>query len=229
MNVRGIGMNLIETKDLIKNFNTTEVLKGISITIKKGEFISIIGPSGSGKTTLLYVLSGLEDYSNGSVKLFNKEVNTYTDKEISKLRQRNIGFIFQFYNLIPNLTVYENVLLAVVLATSDHKNNIDQTLDYVGLLNYKNHYPSQLSGGMQQRVAIARCLINDPDIIFADEPTGNLDNKNSLVIMELFKRLNQELKKTIVLVTHNEEMIRFGTRYLKLTDGVVLADEQVIR
>ncbi|HEY8365320.1 MAG TPA: ABC transporter ATP-binding protein [Haloplasmataceae bacterium] len=224
-------MKIIELSNLKKNYHTnkviTEVLRGINLNIDEGEFVSIIGPSGSGKTTLLYVMSGLESYDSGSVKLFGKEVNTYKNKEISFLRQKKVGFIFQFYNLIPNLTVYENILLAITLANNDNEKDIDKVLDFVGLLDYKNYYPSQISGGMQQRVAIARCLINDPDIIFADEPTGNLDYHTGQMIMELFAKLNKELNKTIVLVTHNEEMIKFGTRYLKLRDGVVIADEKI--
>ena len=224
-------MKIIETNQLKKVYSQykvqNEVLKGITLSIEQGEFVSIIGPSGSGKTTLLYILSGLESYTNGSVKLFNQELSTYEDKAISKLRQDRLGFIFQFYNLLPNLTVYENVLLAEVLSIKDNEKRIDEVLDYVGLLEYKKYYPQQLSGGMQQRVAIARCLINNPDLIFADEPTGNLDYKNSLLMMELFHKLNRELKKTIVLVTHNEELIRYGTRCLKLMDGKVISDESV--
>jgi len=225
-------MKVIETKDLIKNYYQnkvqTEVLRGITLSIKEGEFVSIIGPSGSGKTTFLYVVSGLERYTLGSVKLFDKELSIYKDNEISKLRQQKIGFIFQFYNLIPNLTVYENILLALIISCNKNELDIDHILNYVGLLAYKHYYPSQLSGGMQQRVAIARCLINNPDIIFADEPTGNLDYKNSIAIMELFQRLNRDMNKTIVLVTHNEEMVKYGTRFLKLMDGVVLSDEKVL-
>lgn len=224
-------MRIIETKNLIKNYInnkvTTNVLRGLSFNINKGEFLSIIGPSGSGKTTLLYVLSGLEKYTSGSIKLFGKEVNTYTDKELSFLRQKKLGFVFQFYNLIPNLTVYENILLAEVLRNDNSPYNIDQVLDIVGLIEYKNYYPNQISGGMQQRVAIARCLINDPEVIFADEPTGNLDYKNGTAIMELFAELNQKYHKTIILVTHNEEMINYGTRYIKLRDGLIISDEKI--
>lgn len=224
-------MRIIEAKNLIKNYInnkvTTNVLRGLSFNINKGEFLSIIGPSGSGKTTLLYVLSGLEKYTSGSIKLFGKEVNTYTDKELSFLRQKKLGFVFQFYNLIPNLTVYENILLAEVLRNDNSPYNIDQVLDIVGLIEYKNYYPNQISGGMQQRVAIARCLINDPEVIFADEPTGNLDYKNGTAIMELFAELNQKYHKTIILVTHNEEMINYGTRYIKLRDGLIISDEKI--
>lgn len=222
-------MRVIETRDLFKHYYdneiTTEVLRGINLCIETGEFVSIVGPSGSGKTTLLYVLSGLEAKTKGSIKLFGKEIEEYSDKELSNHKQNKIGFIFQFYNLLPNLTVYDNILLAQVLANNQNNERIEELLHYVGLANYHDYYPNQLSGGMQQRVAIARALVNDPMVIFADEPTGNLDIKNSLAIMELFQKLNQELHKTIVLVTHNEDLIKYGTRYLRLVDGVIINDE----
>jgi len=222
-------MRVIETRDLFKHYYdneiTTEVLRGINLCIETGEFVSIVGPSGSGKTTLLYVLSGLEAKTKGSIKLFGKEIEEYSDKELSNLKQNKIGFIFQFYNLLPNLTVYDDILLAQVLANNQNNERIEELLHYVGLANYRDYYPNQLSGGMQQRVAIARALVNDPMVIFADEPTGNLDIKNSLAIMELFQKLNQELHKTIVLVTHNEDLIKYGTRYLRLVDGVIINDE----
>lgn len=222
-------MRVIETRDLFKHYYdneiTTEVLRGINLCIETGEFVSIVGPSGSGKTTLLYVLSGLEAKTKGSIKLFGKEIEEYSDKELSNLKQNKIGFIFQFYNLLPNLTVYDDILLAQVLANNQNNERIEELLHYVGLANYRDYYPNQLSGGMQQRVAITRALVNDPMVIFADEPTGNLDIKNSLAIMELFQKLNQELHKTIVLVTHNEDLIKYGTRYLRLVDGVIINDE----
>lgn len=222
-------MRIIETKDLHKyyyeNHVKTDVLNGINLSINQGEFVSVVGPSGSGKTTLLYVLSGLEKKTKGSIKLFEKEIEEYSDHEMARLRQTKIGFIFQFYNLLPNLTVYDNILLAQVLANNSNKQRIEELLNYVGLANFRNYYPNQLSGGMQQRVAIARALVNNPAIIFADEPTGNLDVKNGLAIMELFQKLNQELHKTIVLVTHNEDLIKYGTRYLRLIDGVIIDDE----
>lgn len=222
-------MRVIETRDLFKHYYdneiTTEVLRGINLCIETGEFVSIVGPSGSGKTTLLYVLSGLEAKTKGSIKLFGKEIEEYSDKELSNHKQNKIGFIFQFYNLLPNLTVYDNILLAQVLDNNQNNERIEELLHYVGLAKYRDYYPNQLSGGMQQRVAIARALVNDPMVIFADEPTGNLDIKNSLAIMELFQKLNQELHKTIVLVTHNEDLIKYGTRYLRLVDGVIINDE----
>jgi len=216
-------------KSYINGKVQTPVLRGLNFSIEPGEFVSLVGPSGSGKTTLLYVLGGLEPYQEGSVKIFNQELNTYTSQEKAHLRSRKIGFVFQFYNLIPNLTVYENILLSQVLG--DHKDieDIIHMLDIVGLKGYENHYPAQLSGGMQQRVAIARCLINQPEIIFADEPTGNLDYANGKIIMELFAKLNKDYKKTILMVTHNEETTLYANRVIHMLDGKVVHDERKAR
>src|SRR5690606_23042316 len=170
---------------------------------------------------------GLEDYQEGTIQLFNKELKSYTTKEKAELRSKRIGFVFQFYNLIPNLTVYENILLSAVLGKNRTKEDILNILDVVGLKAYASYYPNQLSGGMQQRVAIARCLINQPEIIFADEPTGNLDYENGKKIMELFSKLNKEFGITILMVTHNEESINYATRIIHLRDGKVLKDERI--
>jgi len=223
-------MEQIQVSNLKKSYQnqkmTYDVLKGIDFSVQDGEFVSICGPSGSGKTTLLYVLGGLEPYTGGSVKLFNQELKDYTESAKSKMRSQDIGFVFQFYNLIPNLTVYENILLSAILSTGKTKDKITETLETVGMKDYSSYYPYQLSGGMQQRVAIARCLINDPKIIFADEPIGSLDHKNGIAIMELFKNLNQTYHKTILMVTHNEDTTVYGTRTLHMLDGKVIKDEQ---
>lgn len=223
-------MVLINVKNLIKNYNVKNeeinVLKEVSFKVEKKDFVFIVGPSGSGKSTLLYALSGIETYSKGSIMFLGKELNEYNDKQLSILRQRRIGFVFQSYNLIPSLNVYDNVKLAVVLANSDYS-NIDKCLEQVDMLKYRNYFPNQLSGGMQQRVAIARALVNDPDVIFADEPTGNLDNKNGLQIMEILKEFNENLNKTIIMVTHNEDLIKYGTRVIELFDGKILKDEKL--
>ncbi|HCB66090.1 MAG: macrolide ABC transporter ATP-binding protein [Tenericutes bacterium GWD2_38_27] len=223
-------MEQIQVSNLKKSYQnqkmTYDVLKGIDFSVQDGEFVSICGPSGSGKTTLLYVLGGLEPYTGGSVKLFNQELKDYTESAKSKMRSQDIGFVFQFYNLIPNLTVYENILLSAILSTGKTKDKIMETLETVGMKDYSSYYPYQLSGGMQQRVAIARCLINDPKIIFADEPIGSLDHKNGIAIMELFRNLNQTYHKTILMVTHNEDTTVYGTRTLHMLDGKVIKDEQ---
>lgn len=226
-------MILIEARKLTKEYVVgnfkNQVIKGIDLEVKEKEFISIVGPSGSGKTTLLYLLSGLEKYTTGEILLFNKEVNLYNDKEMSLLRQKNIGFVFQFFNLIPNLNVFENVEISAVIAGIKDKSRIEDVLKMVGMEDSVHLYPNQISGGMQQRVAIARALVNNPDIIFADEPIGNLDYNNGIAIMEIFKKLNTEYNKTIILVTHNEDMKKYGTRYLRLIDGKITEDEKVIR
>lgn len=226
-------MILIEARKLTKEYVVgnfkNQVIKGIDLEVKEKEFISIVGPSGSGKTTLLYLLSGLEKYTTGEIILFNKEINLYNDKEMSLLRQKNIGFVFQFFNLIPNLNVFENVEISAVIAGIKDKSRIEEVLKMVGMEDSVHLYPNQISGGMQQRVAIARALVNNPDIIFADEPIGNLDYNNGIAIMEIFKKLNTEYNKTIILVTHNEDMKKYGTRYLRLIDGKITEDEKVIR
>ncbi len=223
-------MAQIKVASLQKSYKTgklvTQVLRGIDFVVKESEFISIVGPSGSGKSTLLYVLSGLESYDQGEVYMFDQLLTDYNDHQKAKLRSQDIGFVFQFYNLMPNLTAYENVLLASVLGSQKSKKEVLDILEIVGMKDYKDYYPSQLSGGMQQRVAIARCLINDPKIIFADEPIGNLDYANGIKIMELFKTLNQTYHKTILMVTHNIESTSYGTRTLHMLDGKVIDDEK---
>ena len=214
---------LIEATGLEKAFplgdGQAQIIKGIDLSIDRGEFVVIMGPSGSGKTTLLYLLSGLEKKTKGELKLFDKEIETYNDKALSDLRKTKIGFVFQFYNLIPNLTIYENVKLAARIA----KNQADPMiyLEKVGLKEYKDYLPDSLSGGMRQRVAIARALINNPDIIFADEPIGALDSKMGQEIMELFKKINEEDKKTIIMVTHLEDNARYASRVIYIRDGVI--------
>ena len=214
---------LIEAKGLEKAFplgtGESKVIKGIDLSIDSGEFVVIMGPSGSGKTTLLYLLSGLEKKTKGELSLFGKEIESYNDRDLSDLRKTKIGFVFQFYNLIPNLTVYENVKLAARIA----KNQADPMiyLEKVGLKEYKDYLPDSLSGGMRQRVAIARALINNPNIIFADEPIGALDSKMGQEIMELFKKINEEDKKTIIMVTHLEDNARYASRVIYIRDGVI--------
>ncbi len=206
-----------------------EVLKNINITIKSGEFVSIMGPSGSGKSTLLYLIGGLDKPTSGNIKINGKELSNMQDEEESLLRRRDLGFVFQFYNLIPNLNVAENVMLPVLLDGKKLKNEerkLDQILEDVGLTDRRYHTPRELSGGQQQRVAIARALINEPDIILADEPIGNLDSKTGTEIMKLLKRINQERGKTIIQVTHSEEAAAYGDRIIHVRDGKVWDDNE---
>jgi putative ABC transport system ATP-binding protein len=201
-----------------------EVLKDINITIDEGEFVSIMGPSGSGKSTLLYLIGGLDKPTSGQIRIKGREMADMKDEEESKLRRQEIGFIFQFYNLIPNLNVEENIMLPVLLdgkKLKNYKKELDEILDIVGLADRRHHTPRELSGGQQQRVAIARALINEPDIILADEPIGNLDSKTGTEVMELLARINKEKGKTIIQVTHSKEAAEYGQRIINVRDGKV--------
>lgn len=225
---------IVEGVNIYKSFrlgdNEVEVLNDISITINSGEFVSIMGPSGSGKSTLLYLLGGLDKPTSGSIKIKGKELSDMKDDEESLLRRRDLGFVFQFYNLIPNLNVEDNILLPVLLDGKKLKNEqmrLDQILNDVGLTDRRYHTPRELSGGQQQRVAIARALINEPDIILADEPIGNLDSKTGTEIMKLLKRINQERGKTIIQVTHSEEAAGYGDRVIRVRDGKVWDDHEI--
>jgi len=201
---------------------TIKALNGINLKIDKGEFISIVGPSGSGKTTLLSIIGLLDRPTKGKVILENKDVSSLNDNELSSLRAEKIGFIFQTFNLIPNLTAKENVELASAFSNKvrDSEKKALELLKIVGLEDRANHRPSQLSGGEQQRVAIARALMNDPIILLADEPTGNLDSKTSLEILEIFKMLNKR-GVTILLVTHNMMLTEEANRILYIKDGKI--------
>lgn len=221
--------SVVEVKEVCKNFalgkEEVKVLKDISFTIEKGEFVSLMGPSGSGKSTLLYLIGGLDDPTTGQVLINKKELKTMKDKEESIMRRRDIGFVFQFYNLIPNLNVEENILLPILLDGKNpkkYKEPLDEILKLVGLEDRRKHTPRELSGGQQQRVAIARALINDPEIILADEPIGNLDSVTGTEIMELFKKINLEKKKTIIQVTHSANSAKYGNRVINLKDGRVV-------
>lgn len=219
----------VEVKDVCKNFDLgkeeVKVLKNLSFSIEKGEFVSLMGPSGSGKSTLLYLIGGLDDPTTGKVLVNEKELKVMKDKEESIMRRREMGFVFQFYNLIPNLNVEENIMLPILLDGKNpkkYKKELDEILNLVGLEDRRKHTPRELSGGQQQRVAIARALINDPEIILADEPIGNLDSVTGTEIMELFRKINIEKKKTIVQVTHNASSADYGNRIINLKDGRII-------
>jgi putative ABC transport system ATP-binding protein len=219
---------IIEAINLYKTFMlgdvAVEVLKDVSIKIKEGEFISIMGPSGSGKSTLLYLIGGLDKPTSGSLKIKGKELLTMNDNASSIMRRRDIGFVFQFYNLIPNLDVEENIMLPILLdgkKMKNYKDRLESILSLVGLLDRRHHTPRELSGGQQQRVAIARALINEPDIILADEPIGNLDSKTGKDVMSLLKKINQEQHKTIVQVTHSKDSANYGNRIINVKDGKI--------
>lgn len=217
---------IVDVKDVCKNFmlgkEEVKILKNLEFQIERGEFVSLMGPSGSGKSTLLYLIGGLDHPTSGKVLMNGKELKTLNDKEESIMRRREIGFVFQFYNLIPNLNVAENVLLPILLDGKNpkkYKKDLEDILELVGLSDRVKHTPRELSGGQQQRVAIARALINQPDLILADEPIGNLDSVTGREVMELFQKINKEKKKTIIQVTHSESAAKYGTRIIRLKDG----------
>ena len=222
-------MGNIKTINLIKEFgdkgNKVRVLDNINMEIKDGEFVSLMGPSGSGKSTLLYLIGGLDKPTSGKVLINNKDISKLSDNEMSKLRRRDIGFVFQFYNLVQNLTVEENIMLPVVMngeKESSYKERLNDILKTIGLENKRKRLPKELSGGEQQRVSIARAIILNPSIIFADEPIGNLDSKSGKEVMELFKKINEEEHITILQVTHSEESAKYGNRIIRLKDGKIV-------
>ena len=227
-------MNIIEVKNLNKSFKVgneeVHVLKDINLNVKKGEFLSIMGPSGGGKSTLLYLLGGLDKPTSGKVSISGRDLSSIKEKEMSKLRRNNIGFVFQFYNLVPNLSVEDNILLPIILdgkSVKKYEKKLTEILKIIGMENKRKVTPRELSGGQQQRVAIARALIFEPDIIFLDEPIGNLDSKTGTEIMQLFKKINVELGKTLIQVTHSHESALYGTSIVKLVDGEIIGREEV--
>lgn len=215
---------MIDAKNINVKFGKRQILKDLNLKVKKGEYISIMGKSGAGKSTLLNVISTLEKKYSGNVFYENKDIKDYNDFEISNLRNKKIGFIFQNFNLLEDFTVIENIMLPARLTKIDE---IELKEKALGLINKfeldltKNQYPNELSGGEKQRVAIARALINKPEIIFADEPTGNLDSKMSIEISNILSKLNQE-GQTIVMVTHNEELAKSSNKIFELKDGMLL-------
>ncbi|WP_054739535.1 ABC transporter ATP-binding protein [Cellulosilyticum ruminicola] len=227
-------MNTIEVINLKKDFSigkeSISVLKEISFNIQKEDFVSIMGPSGCGKSTLLYILGGLDKPTDGVIKVNGKDLNKLSEKQKSIMKRREMGFVFQFYNLVPNLSVEDNILLPIILdkkGLKKYKKKLDDILDIIELNNKRKNTPRELSGGQQQRVAIARALVFEPEIILADEPIGNLDSKTGTEIMKLFKEINKEFKTTIVQVTHSEESAYYGNKIIRLKDGVILREEVV--
>jgi putative ABC transport system ATP-binding protein len=224
--------NLIQIKDLKKEFRNeelvTKVLHGIDFGINKGEFVSIMGPSGSGKSTLMHILGLLDRLSGGSYKLEGKDVTKLDDNVLAKMRNQKIGFVFQSFNLLPRTTVLDNVKLPLTYSR-DNENMDDRAkkvLESVGLGHRLNYFPNQISGGEKQRVAIARALVNDPKVVFADEPTGNLDSKSGMQVMDILQRLNEK-GNTIILVTHETQTAEYADRIIKLKDGLVESDSKV--
>ena len=217
---------IIEANNIKKTFGTktnyNRVLNDACMFVGEGEFVSLMGPSGSGKSTLLYLIGGLDRDFEGKISLCGKEISSLKDRELSKLRLDNIGFVFQFYNLVMNLSVEDNILLPHTIkgrSKSEMKNELKEILEITGLTEKRKAMPATLSGGQQQRVAIARAVLGNPKILLADEPTGNLDSKSGTEIMDLFRRLNREKGLTILQVTHSENCASYGTRTIRLENG----------
>lgn len=223
-------MTVLEVKGLTKIYGQGETavtaLNHVSFRVEKGEFVAIIGASGSGKSTLMNLIGGIDRPTSGSVKIDGKEIYGLNESELAIFRRRNIGMIYQFYNLIPNLTAEENIMLPCLL---DHRKpdnkKLASILKMIGLANRKNHLPSELSGGQQQRVSVGRALINDPAFILADEPTGNLDSKSSREIMDLITLANKKANQTLIVITHDEKIALQADRIITIGDGEILRDE----
>ena len=210
------------SKTFGKNTNLNRVLDGASMYVEEGEFVSLMGASGSGKSTLLYLIGGLDRDFEGNISLCGKDIGSLKDKQLSDLRLKNVGFVFQFYNLVMNLKVEDNILLPQTIngrSKASLNEEFEEILEITGLTEKRNAMPATLSGGQQQRVAIARAVMGSPSVLLADEPTGNLDAKSSLEIMELFSKLNKEKGLTILQVTHSEKCASYGTRIVRLENG----------
>jgi putative ABC transport system ATP-binding protein len=224
-------MSVLETKALHKRYMLGELsvsaLSGVDFVVQEGEFVAIMGPSGSGKSTLLHLIGGLDKPSDGEVTLAGQRLSLLKEKESTLLRRHNVGFVFQFFNLLPTLTAEENILLPVIIDGKNpakYEDRLKDLLDLVGLLERRKHKPDQLSGGEQQRVAIARALITQPAILLADEPTGNLDTRTGTAIMELLQRSCQELKQTVIVVTHDPRAASYAQRVIFLRDGRIVCE-----
>ncbi len=224
-------MSIIKVIGIYKTYgkgeNAVKALNNINLEIKKGEIVAIVGTSGSGKSTLLHILGGIDRPTSGEVYIDNININKLNEDEISLLRLRKIGFVFQFYNLIPVLTVEENIEMPILLDDGVVDENYKvELINLLGLENKKNNMPSELSGGQQQRVAIGRALSNKPSIILADEPTGNLDSKNAIDIIQLLKFSSKKYKQTLIIITHDEKVAKMADRVITINDGVIVSDEE---
>ena len=217
---------MIKAENIHLSYGDVDVLKGVSLEINKGEIISIVGASGAGKTTLLQILGTLEKADKGECTINGKSINNLSSEELSIFRNQEIGFIFQFHNLLVEFTAFENICIPGYISKKNKKDvesKAEELLELLGISDRKNHKPNELSGGEQQRVAIARALINSPAIILADEPSGNLDSQNAKKLHELFIKLNQELKQTFIIVTHNKELAKMTNRTLEMVDGKIIS------
>ncbi len=223
-------MELLKVEELCKVYgkgeNEVRAVDGVSFSVPKGQMVAIVGASGSGKSTLLHMIGAVDRPTSGKIYLDGQDVFKQNNRELAIFRRRQVGLIYQFYNLIPVLTAEENITLPVMMdGRKPDKEHLEKTLDMLGLKERRDHLPSQMSGGQQQRVSIGRALFTSPQVILADEPTGNLDSKNSAEIMELFRRSNKELKQTIIIITHDENIAEQCDRIIVLSDGKIISDE----
>ena len=224
-------MEILRVENLCKIYgkgkNEVKALDNVSFSVKKGEFIAIIGPSGSGKSTLLHILGGVDKPTSGKVFMDDNDVYVQNDEQLAIFRRRQVGLIYQFYNLIPILNVVENMTLPLKLdGQKVNEERVNELLELLGLAERKNHLPGQLSGGQQQRVSIGRALINAPALVLADEPTGNLDSKSSQEIIELLKYSNKKYGQTVILITHDENIALQANRIIRIADGKIVSDEK---
>ena len=223
-------MELLKVENLYKVYgkgeNEVKAVDVVSFSVPKGQMVAIVGASGSGKSTLLHMIGAVDRPTSGKIFLDGQDVFQQNNRELAIFRRRQVGLIYQFYNLIPVLTAEENITLPVMMdGRKPDKEHLEKTLDMLGLKERRDHLPSQMSGGQQQRVSIGRALFTSPQVILADEPTGNLDSKNSAEIMELFRRSNCELKQTIIIITHDENIAEQCDRIIVLSDGKIISDE----
>ncbi|MCL2528689.1 MAG: ABC transporter ATP-binding protein [Defluviitaleaceae bacterium] len=225
-------MSIIQVHQLVKTYgkgdNQVNALAGVSFSVEKGEFVAIVGASGSGKSTLMHLLGGVDRPTSGKVIVDNQDIFAMNESKLAVFRRRNLGLVYQFYNLIPTLTAEENIMLPYLLDNrKPSEATVSDLLNLTGMTNRAKHLPSQLSGGQQQRVSIARALINSPAVILADEPTGNLDSKSSREVLELLTIANTRYNQTLILITHDEKIALMADRIITISDGLILRDEEV--